>query len=207
MPEMTPATKRAAWMSQKMQRVRMRPARLRERKLLPQLSKPQVNLFQPSVLAVQTANDADEGNHVHTSRNFWVSLPAFLPCELCPSSGRSQELIMVYAEAPLVSDGIDAAMAELDMDCYDDEDNEAQGVRGVFGNTNPGMAYYGANEEDPYIKLAAVEDADSEAEDFQISSNDYILLAARNEDDVSHLEVDQTLQFTTSRSSWKLSFQ
>ncbi len=75
------------------------------------------------------------------------------------------------------------------MDRYDDEDDETQGIRGVFGNTNPGMAYYGANEEDPYIQLAAVEDADSEAEDFKILGDDFILLAARNEDDVSHLEV------------------
>lgn len=98
-------------------------------------------------------------------------------------------MLVARAEAPLVSDGIDAAMAELDMDRYDEEDAEAEGVRGVFGNTNPGMAYYGANEEDPYIQLAAVEDADSEAEDYQIRGDDYILLAARNEDDVSHLEV------------------
>lgn len=80
-------------------------------------------------------------------------------------------------------------MAELNMDHYDDEEDEGEGVRGVFGNTNPGMAYYGANEEDPYIQLAGVEDADSEAEDYQISSDDFVLLAARNEDDVSHLEV------------------
>ena len=32
-------------------------------------------------------------------------------------------------------------------------------------------------------------DEDSEAEDFEIRGDDYILLAARNEDDVSHLEV------------------
>ena len=77
------------------------------------------------------------------------------------------------------------------MDRYDDEENEGGGVRGVFGNTNPGMAYYGADEEDPYIQLAAAKDADSEADDMEIRGDDFILLAARNEDDVSHLEVNQ----------------
>lgn len=75
------------------------------------------------------------------------------------------------------------------MDAYDDEDAEGKvGVRGVFGNTNPGMAYYGANEEDPYIQLASVDTAESDADEYEITGEDYILLAARNEDDVSHLE-------------------
>jgi periodic tryptophan protein 1 len=93
------------------------------------------------------------------------------------------------AGAPQDTDGMDSAMAELNMDKYDDDEGEDGGVRGIFGNTNPGMAYYGADQEDPYIQLSAVKDEDSEAEDFEIRGDDYILLAARNEDDVSHLEV------------------
>lgn len=91
--------------------------------------------------------------------------------------------------APEDTAGVDSAMAELNMDTYDEEEGGDGGVRGIFGNTNPGMAYYGADQEDPYIQLAAVKDEDSEAEDFEIRGDDYILLAARNEDDVSHLEV------------------
>ena len=75
------------------------------------------------------------------------------------------------------------------MDNYDEEEEEGGGVRGVFGNSNPGMAYYRTNDEDPYIKLAAVKDVDSEADDFEIKGDDFLILAARNEDDVSHLEV------------------
>lgn len=97
--------------------------------------------------------------------------------------------LIFRTDAPLAPDDIDHAMAELNMDRYDDEDVGNEGMRGVFGNTNPGMAYYGADQEDPYIQLAAVKDADSEAEDFEIKGDDYLLLAARNEDDVSHLEV------------------
>lgn len=88
-----------------------------------------------------------------------------------------------------MTDDMDSAMAALDMEHYDNEDGEDGGVRGVFGNTNPGMAYYGADEEDPYIQLSAVKDVDSEAEDLEIRGDDFVLLAARNEDDVSHLEV------------------
>ena len=88
-----------------------------------------------------------------------------------------------------MNDDVDQAMAELNMDGYDDEGLVDGGIRGIFGNTNPGMAYYDTNREDPYIQLAAVKDADSEAEDFEIRGDDYLLLAARNEDDVSHLEV------------------
>ena len=77
------------------------------------------------------------------------------------------------------------------MENYDQEDEEQQqqGVRGVFGSSNPGMAYYGNNDEDPFIQLSAAKDADSEAEDFELRGDDFIILAARNEDDVSHLEV------------------
>lgn len=89
----------------------------------------------------------------------------------------------------MASNDVDSAMAELNMENYDEEKAETEGVRGVFGNTNPGMAYYGGNEEDPYIQLSATKDADSEAEDMEIRGEDFLLLAARNEDDVSHLEV------------------
>ena len=76
------------------------------------------------------------------------------------------------------------------MENYDEEDEEQEdGVRGVFGSSNPGMAYYGNNGEDPFIQLSAAKDADSEAEDFELRGDDFIILAARNEDDVSHLEV------------------
>lgn len=90
------------------------------------------------------------------------------------------------------TDDIDAAMAELDMENYDAEEDGGgeAGVTGVFGNSNPGLAYYANNAADPYIKLAAAADAldDSEKDDFEIRGDDFLLLAAKNEDDVSHLE-------------------
>lgn len=77
---------------------------------------------------------------------------------------------------------IDAAMAELDMEHYDDENEE---VPGLFGTgKHPGMAYYSRAEDDPYLAKAS----DSEDEEVNLKKSDFLILAARNEDDVSHLE-------------------
>ena len=45
-----------------------------------------------------------------------------------------------------------------------------------------------SNKEDPYITLQESDDA-SEIDDLNFKPTDLIILAARNEDDVSHLEV------------------
>lgn len=76
-------------------------------------------------------------------------------------------------------------MAELDMDHYDDEDEE--GVE-IFGNGGLGAAYYATNEDDPYL-VDKADDEEDEIEDMTIKDSDLIVLTARNEDDVSHLEV------------------
>ena len=76
-------------------------------------------------------------------------------------------------------------MAELDMDHYDEEDED--GVE-IFGNGGLGAAYYPSNEDDPYL-VKEDDDKDEEIEDMTIKDSDLIILTARNEDDVSHLEV------------------
>ncbi len=96
---------------------------------------------------------------------------------------------------PSISAGlssIDAAMADLDMEHYDDEDEE---VPGLFGTgKHPGMAYYSRAEDDPYL---AKEVSDSEDDELTLSKTDFLILAARNEDDVSHLEVRQVRFYVT----------
>ena len=129
--------------------------------------------------------------------------------------------------------GLDAAMAELDMDNYDNVDDD-DGGSGEDANAlaNPlslpagvfsaGTQYYSSNKEDPYLKFgrgpkaggsknkkgkgkvdnkdddsdfASSSDEDEETDeddldDWQLRpGHDLLLLAARNEDDVSHLEV------------------
>ncbi len=58
----------------------------------------------------------------------------------------------------------------------------------------PGMAFHRNPEDDPYLKQGGGEDdsdddSGSEAEDLRLQENDILILAARNEDDVSYLEV------------------
>ena len=129
--------------------------------------------------------------------------------------------------------GLDAAMAELDMDNYDDDDRSDEDANGASANPlslpagvfSAGTQYYSSNKEDPYLKFgkgpkegskikgkgkgkvaAAPNDDDSDfasssedddeetdeddLDDWQLRpGSDLLLLAARNEDDVSHLEV------------------
>ena len=90
---------------------------------------------------------------------------------------------------------LDSAIAELDLQNYDDDDEmgEQQEVaRGVFGSGNPGMTFYRSNLEDPYIVLPGREAAsDSEEEAAELQSTDYVIVSARHEEDVSLLEVGQ----------------
>lgn len=51
-----------------------------------------------------------------------------------------------------------------------------------------GLSYYRSNHQDPNISHQGGED-DSEAEDFEVQASDFVILAARNEDEVSHIEV------------------
>ncbi|KAH7430339.1 hypothetical protein KP509_09G094400 [Ceratopteris richardii] len=70
------------------------------------------------------------------------------------------------------------------MDNYDNED---EGVE-LFGNGGLGAAYYSSNDLDPYLVDKDSED-EEEIEDMTIKPSDLLILTARNEDDVSHLEV------------------
>ncbi|XP_057788717.1 uncharacterized protein LOC131005698 [Salvia miltiorrhiza] len=78
------------------------------------------------------------------------------------------------------TDILSEALKELDMDNYDEEDDGVE----LFGSSN---LYYASNKMDPYLKDG---DEDSEEEeDMTIKPEDGIIVCARNEDDVSHLEV------------------
>ena len=51
------------------------------------------------------------------------------------------------------------------------------------------LAYHKSNSEDPYITLQDSEDGEEEREELQILSTDNILVAAKVEDEVAHLEI------------------
>ncbi|KAL2488919.1 Transducin/WD40 repeat-like superfamily protein [Forsythia ovata] len=81
------------------------------------------------------------------------------------------------------TDGIADALKELDMDGCDKEDDGVE----LFGS-GLGNLYYPSNEADPYLKNDDDDDSEEE-EDTTIKPEDSVIVCARNEDDVSHLEV------------------
>ncbi|KAK7320267.1 hypothetical protein VNO77_29588 [Canavalia gladiata] len=81
-------------------------------------------------------------------------------------------------------DDITLALKDLDMDHYDEED---EGIE-LF-SSGIGELYYPSNEVDPYIKDKNDDDDSDELEDMIINPTDSVIVCARNEDDVSLLEV------------------
>ena len=100
----------------------------------------------------------------------------------------------VVATAGATADG-DDELNEYDMEHYDDEPDGADNggaaagpSDSIFGNIKS-LAYYTDNEEDPYITLPEGEESDDEErEELQILPTDNLILAARVEDEVAHLE-------------------
>jgi periodic tryptophan protein 1 len=92
--------------------------------------------------------------------------------------------------AALNSSRNDDDLAEYNLDDYDDEPTDEQGEKfAMFGNANS-LAYHAPNEKDPYLVLPEGEDEDEEErEELQILPEDNLLLAAKVEDEVAHLEV------------------
>lgn len=86
----------------------------------------------------------------------------------------------------------DDDLKEYDLDNYDDDveadkANEGMGM-GMFGNVKS-LAYHDSNEEDPYITMKENEEDDEDREELQILATDNMLLAAKVEDEVAHLEI------------------
>jgi periodic tryptophan protein 1 len=133
-------------------------------------------------------------------------------------SALSPSLVAVAASAPpllqsaakqAAANGIEAALAELDMDHYDSTDDErdaeevdmdgeggasAAVVARALGGRSSGVVL-----DDPYLAAGAdsdQEDADGlgdmdseDRDDYVLRPDDLLILAARTEDDVSTLEV------------------
>lgn len=86
----------------------------------------------------------------------------------------------------------DDDLKEYDLEHYDDDDEDngqSESTMAMFGNPKS-LAYHESNAEDPYITLGGDDDEDEEdREELQIFATDNLLLAARIEDEVAHLEV------------------
>lgn len=84
----------------------------------------------------------------------------------------------------------DDDLKEYDLEHYDDNDEEAEGQSmDMFGNIKS-LTYYESNKEDPYITIPDGEDdEEDDREELQILATDNLLLAAKVEDELAHLEV------------------
>ncbi|XP_010550430.1 PREDICTED: periodic tryptophan protein 1 homolog [Tarenaya hassleriana] len=94
------------------------------------------------------------------------------------------------ASSTMDVDDVADGLKELDMDNYDEEDDGVE----LF-STGLGDLYYPSNEMDPYLKNNDEDDNDDDdddsedLEDLTIKASDSVIVCARNEDEVSHLEV------------------
>lgn len=88
----------------------------------------------------------------------------------------------------------DDELKEYDLDHYD-TDSDDDNINGDADEEDPGanvfggLAYHTDNKEDPYITLKHDDEDDEEREELQILATDNLVLAARVEDEVAHLEV------------------
>ena len=90
----------------------------------------------------------------------------------------------------------DDDLKEYDMEHYDDDEDDIDEAgsqdgeeSGLFGNVKS-LAYHADNKDDPYITLQENDASDDEErEELQIMPTDNMVLAARVEDEVAHLEV------------------
>lgn len=90
----------------------------------------------------------------------------------------------------------DDDLKEYNLENYDDDEDDEEGGSNkkggeqglsMFGNLKS-LAYYNSNQEDPYITLQEDEDIEDK-EDLQILATDNLILSAKVEDELAHLEV------------------
>lgn len=87
----------------------------------------------------------------------------------------------------------DDDLKEYHLSDYDDDEDVEVAANGekfaMFGNVRS-LAYHAPGEEDPYLVLPEGEpDSEDEREELQILPTDNLILAAKVEDEVAHLEV------------------
>ena len=84
----------------------------------------------------------------------------------------------------------DDDLKEHNLSDYDEAEVDDEGEEfAMFGNLRS-LAYHAPNEDDPYITMPPEENEDEEErEELQILPDDNLLLAAKVEDEVAHLEV------------------
>ena len=84
----------------------------------------------------------------------------------------------------------DDDLKEYNLEHYDSDPVDEEGEKfAMFGNVKS-LAYHAPNEKDPYLMLPSGDgEDDEEREELEILATDNLLLAAKVEDEVAHLEV------------------
>ena len=84
---------------------------------------------------------------------------------------------------------VDDDLKEYDLEHYDSDAVDENGEpMAMFGNTKS-LVYHESNADDPYITLHENDDEDEEREELQVLSTDNMIVAAKIEDEVAHLEI------------------
>lgn len=85
---------------------------------------------------------------------------------------------------------IDDDLKEYDLEHYDDDDDDTDGVLTSIPGLSTEVEYHEGDEEnDPYISLPTEEEVLEDKQEYQIYPTDNLILATRTEDDVSYLDV------------------
>ncbi|CAF9928735.1 MAG: hypothetical protein GOMPHAMPRED_005223 [Gomphillus americanus] len=91
---------------------------------------------------------------------------------------------------PRTNTEADDDLREYDLDNYDDDEEENGNITRLPNLGNPGsLAYHDDNADDPYLNPSEDEDEEDERNELQILRDDNMVVAARVEDEVAHLEV------------------
>jgi len=96
------------------------------------------------------------------------------------------EVEPIQTDKPADEDA-DDELAEYHLDDYDNEVKNKTGPQ-IFSNL-AGLTYYSNNKEDPYITLDDAEDEKEEMDELEVLPTDNLLITAKTEDDISHLEI------------------
>lgn len=102
-------------------------------------------------------------------------------------TGRCDEHRSYYQNLIDISDG-DDDLREYDLENYDSDEDEGVGGIASLGNAKA-LAYYESNADDPYLTRQGDDESDDEREALEVLETDNLVIAARVEDEVAHLEI------------------
>ncbi|EPY49539.1 WD repeat protein [Schizosaccharomyces cryophilus OY26] len=104
------------------------------------------------------------------------------------SAGAQDQTASSGAEVQTAEE-MDDELKEYKLDNYDDEEEEEEDDSLAMFSNIKGVQYHENGENDPYVTMNTQEEEEMEREEMQIYPTDNLLLAARTEDNLSHVEV------------------